>query len=456
SRGVGVTQTGGAGKPVRGDLEEMYVPLRLGEGFDINELDRGAVLSPADLARRETPLAIRGNAGAGKTTWMRWTFRRLLDNEAAFPIMVELRRLMRDWKEHPDQARNLETYMEKWIADFVGEKWADRLSDALAAKDGPRPVLLVDGWDELGDLGEELRAKLVGLMRTYPALLVVVSSRPYGEGRPSNSEGFEVLDIQPLDDDEVKTLAGHFFTLCHPKDPKNQEETTVSFLEALERSVEAQALGRTALLLTMMLLISRTSPLPDKRHQLYQRCIENLLTTLPDHYEHEGVRKTSRQWRPEDGDERFREVANLAFQAQNKGYESKSRGAIILKKDEMAAMLPRDRWTAQQRRHFINWLAERAEVLVDRVDDTFTFAHLSFQEYLTAWRLDADIEGEEARIEAFIKRASDMKWWETLRLWAAVIESKNPDRLKPVLEKLIKGNEKFFYMAGAMLADGLG
>ncbi len=147
-------------------------------------------------------------------------------------------------------------------------------------------------------------------------MLVVVSSRPYGEGRPSNSEGFEVLDIQPLNDYEVKAFARHFFTLCHTKDPNAQEEAIKSFLEALERSPEAQSLGRTALLLTMMMLISRTSPLPDKRHQLYQRCIENLLTTLPDRYEYEGVRKTADQWRSEDGDERFREVANIAFYAQ--------------------------------------------------------------------------------------------------------------------------------------------
>ncbi|MCP4693858.1 MAG: hypothetical protein GY859_37835, partial [Desulfobacterales bacterium] len=120
-RGVGVTQAGGAGKPVRGGLEEMYVPLRLGEGYSINNLEKGAVLTPADLMRCDTPLAIRGNAGAGKTTWMRWTFRRLLDDENAFPVMIELRRLVRDWSERPDQARNLETYMERWIADFVGE-----------------------------------------------------------------------------------------------------------------------------------------------------------------------------------------------------------------------------------------------------------------------------------------------------------------------------------------------
>ncbi len=157
---MGVTQSGGAGRPGRGALEEMYVPLRLGKGFDINKLDRGAVLAPADLMGRKKPLVTRGNAGEGKTTWMQWTFRRLLDNKNLFPIMIELRRLVRDWSDDRREAQNLETYKGKWIADFVGERWVDSLPDALSPKTGPRPVLLVDGWDELGVLGKELGARL--------------------------------------------------------------------------------------------------------------------------------------------------------------------------------------------------------------------------------------------------------------------------------------------------------
>lgn len=254
---MGATEAGGLGRPARGVLEKMYVPPRLGEGFDINKLEEGTVLTPEDLMQRKTPLVIHGNAGSGKTTWMKWTFRHLLIIENAFPIMIELRRLLRDWSERPDQARNLKTYMEKWIADFVGEEWMDFLSDALSAKEGPRPVLLVDGWDELGDLGEEMRSRLVGLMRTYPEVLIVVSSRPYGEGRPSDSEGFEVLDIQPLNDNEVTTSASCFFTLHHPEKPNLQREKTIIFLEAFNRSPEAQALGRTALLLTYVVITNR-------------------------------------------------------------------------------------------------------------------------------------------------------------------------------------------------------
>jgi hypothetical protein len=48
-------------------------------------------------------------------------------------------------------------------------------------------VLLIDGWDELGDLGEEVREKLAGFLEIFPRVLAVVTSRPYGEGRPSRA-----------------------------------------------------------------------------------------------------------------------------------------------------------------------------------------------------------------------------------------------------------------------------
>ncbi len=84
---VGVTQSGGATRAIDVELDEMYVPLRLGEGYDLGKLDQGEVIEPEDLLRRKRSLAIRGSAGSGKTTWMRWTFRRLLDLEHTLPLM---------------------------------------------------------------------------------------------------------------------------------------------------------------------------------------------------------------------------------------------------------------------------------------------------------------------------------------------------------------------------------
>jgi hypothetical protein len=455
---AGVTQAGGVSRPIEATLDHMYLPLRLAPGFEIDETEEGGQITPEDLLVREKPLVIRGSAGAGKTTWMRWTFRRLLESERALPLMMVLRDLARRWQDPTcrDADRSLDAFLSGWVADKCGDEIKEcrgELRKVLESEGGPRPILLVDGWDEVGPLGEELRSKLLGLMAEHPRVLVVVTSRPYGEGRPSYSEGFEILDIQPLSDAEIADLASRFFHRCYGEEQFKSEAEAKHLVETLNGAPEAKALARTALLLTMMLLISRSRPLPDKRHLLYEACIENLLNAIPKRRADQGALSLPEQWRPEDSEERLRAVAALAFKLQEVGYKQ-GRSAIVQAWDAMAALLP-ESWSPTCRTGFLLWLAGSAGLLTDRVDGTLTFTHLSFQEYLTAWHFNATIEGKEDRITAFQDNLSEIAWWETLRLWGALIERQSPDRLDPVLEAL-SGSEQGLSLAGTMLADGLG
>src|SRR5262249_17223371 len=152
------------------------------------------------------------------------------------------------------------------------------------------------GWDEVGSLGDELRSRLLGFLCHYPRVLAVVTSRPYGEGRPSHAESFEVLDIQPLSDDEISEFTVRFFTYCHGGEKTVVQRNIEDFRRALSQAPEVQALARTTLLLSMLLLINRSRPLPDKRHLLYEACVENLLTALPNRKEQEGALLGCEQW----------------------------------------------------------------------------------------------------------------------------------------------------------------
>jgi len=454
---VGVTQPGGASRPIETDLDVMYLPLRLAEGFNLSETDRGGSLSPEKLLWRRDPLVIRGPAGSGKTTWMRWNFRQLLRMDSALPLMVVLRDLAARWQDPACKgaARSLDTFLESWIAEHIGPGREGLLPELLVAEPGPRPVLLVDGWDELGPLGEELRSKLLGFLGQYPRVLAVVTSRPYGEGRPSHADRFEVLDIQPLSDGEISQFNSRFFTHCHGGDETAVRRDAEHFSRALKMAPEAQALARTALLLTMMLIISRSRPLPDKRHLLYEACIENLLTALPKRKEQEGALISREQWRPDDSEERMRVVAAVAAGLQEKKPRDPwERGPIVFSWNEMASLLPE--WPQKQKTGFLSWLAGPAGLLTDRTDGTLSFAHLSFQEYLTAWHLNAEVEGAEERAKTFERLAKNEAWWETLRLWAALVEKQSRGKLDAALSTLIDSGESGLMLAGAICADGLG
>ena len=453
--GIGAVQPGSAGKPIEASLDDMYLPLRLGRDFDIRKLDVGKVLEPEELLARKSPLVIRGGAGSGKTTWMRWTFRRLMELPEALPFMIELRKLARVWSETKawGEERTLEAYLRQWVEESGAGGWKDALAGVLGAQEGPRPVLLVDGWDELGTLGEELREKLLGFLEAHPRVLAVVSSRPYGENRPSGSEGYEVLDLQPLSCEEMGVLTERFHRRVHGEDGTAARASARCFREALEGSPEAVALARSPLLLTMMLLISRDRPLPDKRHRLYEECIRGLLSARPEQREKEGVQLQREQWRPQDSEERLRAVAALAFRMQEEGY-TKERAPIVGSWEELMALLP-ESWKREERSGFLSWLVGASGVMCEQTDGRLSFMHLSLQEYLAAHHLAASFEGNAQRLQLCRERMRDVNWWETLRLWAAIVGDRTPAHLAPVLSGLSRGEPAGYWLVGAILADGL-
>ena len=456
--GVGVTQPSGGGPPVEARLDEMFVPPRLGTNTDPSRLDDGAPLDPFALVTREAPLVLRGPAGCGKTTLLRHCFRKLLaeGGRTSVPFLIELRELGRAWERAAPSERTLEAYLAARLAEVRGRDERATLAALFDAPAGPRPILLVDGWDELGDLGDEVREKLMGLLSASPRVLAVVTSRPYGESRPSSAEGFDVLDVQPLSDEEIGAFAARFHGRAHGEDEAAARAASERFVLALASSAEAKALARTALLLVMMLFVHRSRPLPDKRHELYRVCLDNLLSARPRAKEVEGARAPSAMFRPEDAAERMRAVAELAHSMQSSGYKEQGRSAIVRTEEELCEALPR-RYSSEQRRGFIAWLVSAAGVLVDRADGTFSFAHLSFQEYLVAHHWAAVLEGHAARLEVCRRHLRQLAFWETLRLWAAIVEDRNPEHLEALLADLMGDfNADGFWLAGVMFADGLG
>ena len=330
-RYTGILHGSSANKPIEQRLDNIYVPLRLTEGYDPRNVDAGKVFDAIEIqsriqnaaeqwykaaewqvvgASKPTPFVIRGPAGCGKTTWMRYTFRRLLAEKQTLPIMITLRDLAKRWSDSSCQgvARSIDAFLDDWIGQHLGDGWQGQLQTLLRSTDystGPNVVLLIDGWDELGPFGNEFREKLLGFSSEHPFVLIIASSRPYGGGRPTYSDGFELLDVQPLSRKEIDHFAQRFIRLWHGEDESIAAIELHRFQSALDRAPEAAELAQTMLLLVMMLFVSRSEELPEKRHLLYERCITNFLVTR----EQTGSLLADEQWRPMDSEVRRQIVA---------------------------------------------------------------------------------------------------------------------------------------------------
>ncbi len=444
-------------RPVDATLDEMYVPLTF---YSDGEGDTS--LTPEEIVKGPRSSIVLGSAGSGKTTWMRWTFRRLIEREdlAVVPFFLELRTIARLWKHTPSDEQTVLNCVNHELS-LCNVPDSGRVALTLLEKDAePTPILLIDGWDELGELGHRFRERLSEFRTAYPRATIVVTSRPYGASRPMHSDGFETFEIQPLSDEDIDALALHFHTFVHGESSQSARKSAADFMRALRDAPDAHDLAQTALLLTMMLILAREGPLPDRRHRLYDKCLRNLLAAHPDLGASEGVELEHRQWRPSDSEERIRAVAALAHSLQASGYQE-GRAQISLTWRHAIDLLPAV-WERAHKEGFLAWLVGRAGVLVDRIDRDeddhaeavfVSFAHLSFQEHLAAFHLSISADGTEERVTLLRPIIGRPGWWETLRLWAGLIHDRNPTQLSSVLERFADDPESR-WLRGAILADG--
>lgn len=446
-RGAGPTPITGH-RPIEIRLDEMYVPLSFLPELDSTDL--GGLIRPDDLLEMYRPRVIIGAAGAGKTTWMKWTFRRLIENPRAVPVMLQLGAIA----AAPNVARSIESYLADALTGCGASDPNAIVTELLADPSGPRLVVLIDGWDELGVHGDALRDQLVEFCRAFSHVAVVVSSRPYGESRPAHAEDFETVYIRSLPETDIRLLAERFYRRVHGHEEPATARATEEFMAALGAAPGARSLAGTPLLLTMMLLLSGEGPLPDRRHELYTVCLRNMLVHRASQREQGGA-PAHDQWRPDNREARLRVVAELAYGMQIAGYERLGRAQMVCAWDDAVGLL-RNHWARapEQREKFLRWLVASAGVLLDRADHSVYFAHLSFQEHLAAYYLHITREGDR-RVDVVRAHMGNRNWWETLRLWAGLTADHWPDNLTPALAAL-RADVDAYWLAGQIFADGMG
>jgi HEAT repeat protein/energy-coupling factor transporter ATP-binding protein EcfA2 len=379
---------------------EIFEDEREGKDRDREEKlrrdDSRRVLHADRAVRDHSKLVITGAPGSGKTTLLKYlALRHCRENlekqeRLCVPVPIVLRQLA-------ESAKTVRAYI-----DEVFEKYQFPKARKFVEKDlkAGKCMLLLDGFDELATeqyqqgAADQVRA----FVKKYPKCRVVVTSRT--AGYHDELAGFTKLELMEFDDGQIKQFIDNWFGAGEP------ETAAKSIHDAIATNEQIKALARNPLMVAIIAIIYEEDlRLPKKRADLYERCVDVLLSKWD-------VQKRLKNVYPAEK-KKFvlRKLAFYGHTNNKRIMTDEEVTAEILKYFGQVGLKEKDA------KPFLDEIWQRSYLLRQISMTAYDFLHLSFQEYFTALELK---ETGEAGLAAIVEHVYEPWWEEPILLYAGL------------------------------------
>ncbi|MGC5365162.1 NACHT domain-containing protein [Streptomyces sp. DT24] len=399
------------------DLDTAYLSLEAQHRGAAPGLTPEAAPAPqrvdALLADRPRVL-LRGDAGAGKTTLVWWLAAhasagtlgpRLAALNGLVPFVVPLRTLRARGEAFPTPARLPSA--ARLVIDDAPDGWAGRVLES------GRGLLLVDGLDEVPpDDREEAHDWLSRLLERYPETRCVATVRPLAvEPDWLLSQGFEELRLLPMRDDDVRAFVAAWHRAARLDGDAHEDlaELERDLAQQLARNTTLSDLARTPLLCAVICALHRRRQgfLPETRWQLYDSALAMLL----------GNRDKRRRIKNPEGvsvtvEEQAQLLQRIAVWLVREGQTEFSRDQALRRIDRALSGMERIQQQGPPEK-ILTHLLNRSGLLLERADDTYQFAHRTFQDFLAAKEFV-----EDDHLGELLRHAAEETWQDVILLAA--------------------------------------
>ena len=475
----------GTGKAYKFGIEELYIPLtttgsetlakarslRKGDGREDFEHTRRIELHQA---LKQKHVAIIGDPGAGKTTFIRRIAFALcqsllkIEPDAAqqrlglkgdpLPIFIRLGELAEHIRHCCDQNDN-DTPAHKndplWLAHFLAGRsrslnWGLTRDFFVEKFKLGNAIFLLDGLDEAPDrqVRENLSDLVTRAITAYSKCPFVVTSRPQAyEGR-AILQDFSQFRIEPLEQTDMEGFLQRWSRALHHDTPAKAEAHHRELMGALNARAEIRRMARNPVMLTALAVVHwNERRLPEQRSDLYESIITWLLRSREQRIGRMNADKCS---------EMLQNLA-LAMQRHPEGRQVSvgRRWAAEAIQKEFPQGSDEARIAAAER--FLTEEEVDSGIVVARTNQ-ITFWHLTFQEYLTAKALGGKVENEQQKILIDPDILHRPEWREVLLLFGGVLHNQGKDKIdgffRAVLDlKPPAGSKPAKGSSGGSLAD---
>ncbi|MEO1386925.1 MAG: GUN4 domain-containing protein [Cyanobacteria bacterium J06634_6] len=435
-------------RQLEGRLERKTVMPLTSEGFARQTI--WSLLAESKRQKAYRQMAILAWGGYGKTTLLKHVAYRYGIGEVpqGVPMLVPMLLVLRKYRKWivPSTPEDTLPTLPELINQYhipslpeahrlepVPPNWAENLLQRGSA------LVMFDGFDEVPKQERPAVARWLNeQMRQYAKSVFVLTSRPKAYKEQDSADRLQLampLWVKPFDDVQRRQFVESWY-LCQEKLKTRRDTAEVKkvaadaaheLLEQIESEPDLKDLAKNPLLLNMIATFHRLYPgaaLPKRRVDLYGEICTLQLKA-----------------RPRD---RRLDTVLLEFDSQTVlGKVAVSMMQQVIKRVERNVLLQEietalaEQDEAVDAREFLRDVVQISELIVQQ-EDEYEFAHLSFQEYLTA----AYISAEPSKWEAVLYEHLQDDWWKaTILLYAG--KTKKPSCL--IREAMRQGNNELAY-----------
>ncbi len=449
-------------QPLRLPLRELYAELRGHPAPASNP--GGAPVTPlaqplVQVTDSNRLVALIGDPGSGKTTFVRYRAHTLLESPAArLPLLMRASSVSQHMQNHSGgtMVHPHSTHLVRyWLQTSEEYGWGLTEGWLRSRLERGEAALLVDGIDEVA--GSTAREYLVALIdaavREWPLCQWIVTSRPEVLRGPAAPLGFSPFVIEPLTQEDIGRFVRAWASLLIAV-PGAEVEAHRSLAdryagELLEAVMdpEIRDMACNPLMLTAMAVLHwHLNGLPRCKADLFDAMIQWLVDqrrVLPGRVSAEATR-------------RCYQVLALSMCRDTSGRQT--RVGVDKAAKVIGPCLPAvgDADPTTRARAFLEQEKVDTGIIVERDAGFLQFWHLTFQEYLAACEIAHLLDPKLTRlVKAHI---FNPEWREILRFVAARLEGERATEyvrrlLRVSLQAPLSGKAWVFGLTGGILAD---